>query len=120
MRLPADLRMKATGEFARVRAQGTSFPGRYVVLSVLRDTEVEKFRFGLITSKKLGKAVVRNRIRRSLRQVVREEQEKLADGLLLVIIGRWRASDAAVADLRHDVLRTAQRAGILKSSPPKT
>ena len=100
-----------------MRAQGISFPGRYVVLSVLRDSEVEKFRFGLITSKKLGKAVIRNRIRRSLRQVVREEQEKLADGLLLVIIGRWRAPEAAVADLRHDILRTAQRAGILKPSP---
>ena len=112
--------MKSTGEFARVRAEGTSFPGRYVVLSVLRDVEVEKFRFGLITSKKLGKAVVRNRIRRSLRQVVREEQDKLADGLLLVIIGRWRASDATVADFRHDVLRTAHRAGILKPSPAKT
>ena len=120
MRLPPALRMKSTGEFARVRAQGTSFPGRYVVLSVLRDTEVEKFRFGLITTKKLGKAVVRNRIRRSLRQVIREEQEKLADGLLLVIIGRWRAADAAVADIRHDLLRTAQRAGILKPCPPKT
>lgn len=112
--------MKNTGEFARVRAEGTSFPGRYVVLSVLRDAEVERFRFGLITSKKLGKAVVRNRIRRSLRTVVREEQERLADGLLLVIIGRWRAPEAAISDLRQDVIRTAQRAGILKPSPPKT
>ena len=120
MRLPPSLRMKATREFARVRAEGASFPGRFVVLSVLRDPAVERFRFGLITGKKLGKAVTRNRIRRSLRQVVREEQEKLADGLLLVIIGRWRAADAAVADLRQDVLRTAHRAGILKPSPPKT
>jgi len=112
--------MKATGEFARVRAQGVSFPGRFVVLSVLRDPEVKPFRFGLITSKKLGGAVVRNRIRRSLRQIVREEQVQLADGLLLVIIGRWRAPQATLAELRHDLLRTAQRAGILKPRPSQT
>ncbi len=120
MRLPPTLRMKSTGEFARMRAHGASFPGRFVVLSVLRDAEVERFRFGLITSKKLGGAVVRNRIRRSLRQIVREEQEQLADGLLLVIIGRWRAPEATLAELRHDLLRAAQRAGILKPRPPKT
>ena len=112
--------MKATGEFARVRAQGASFPGRFVVLSVLRDPEVTPFRFGLITSKKLGGAVVRNRIRRSLRQIVREEQLQLADGLLLVIIGRWRAPQATLAELRHDLLRTAQRAGILKPRSSQT
>ncbi len=120
MRLPPALRMKAAGDFARVRAQGASFPGRFVVLSVLRDAQAMPFRFGLVTSKKVGGAVVRNRIRRRLRQVIQEEQMQLAEGLLLVIIARWRAPEATVADLCQDFLRTARRAGILNPRPPPT
>jgi RNase P protein component len=50
-----------------------------------------------------------------LREVVREQQLQLVDGLHLVIIARWRAPDASLEDLRHDLLRTARRAGILKA-----
>jgi ribonuclease P protein component len=81
---------------------------------VLRLAEQPGFQFGLVTTRKLGPAVVRNRIRRRLREVVREQQHLLVDGLHLVIIARWRAPDASLQDLRQDWLRTARRAGILK------
>jgi ribonuclease P protein component len=115
MRLPSTLHLKASRDFARVRQQGQSFPGRFVVLSVLKLGEIPRFQFGLVTTRKLGNAVTRNRIRRLLREVVREQQLQLVDGLHLVIIARWRAPDASLEDLRHDLLRTARRAGILKA-----
>ncbi len=114
MRLPSSLRLKASRDFARVREQGQSFPGRYVVLSVLRQTELPRFKFGLVTSRKIGAAVVRNRVRRLLREVIRGQQHLLVDDLHLVIIARWRAPDASLEELRKDWLRTARRAGILK------
>ena len=120
MRLPSALRLKASRDFARLRAQGRSTQGKHLVLSVLRVPEVVRFQFGLITTKKLGIAVIRNRIRRRLREIVREQQTHLQDGLHLVIIARWRAADANLDDLRKDFLRTAERAGILRprSSTP--
>ncbi len=117
MRLPQKLRLKESRDFARVRQEGTSFPGRCLVLSVLR-LPVEKvptFQFGIITGKKLGKAVVRVRTRRRLREIIREYQHLLVDGLHLVIIPRWRAPDAQFQKLREDFIHTARKAGILRA-----
>ena len=119
MRLPPKLRLKASRDFARVRQQGQSFPGRCLVLSVLRlpVEEVPTFQFGIVTSKKLGKAVVRTRTRRRLREIVRENQHLLVDGLHFVIIARWRAPEVEFQKLREDFIHTAGKAGILRASP---
>jgi ribonuclease P protein component len=117
MRLPSRLRIKASSEFAKIKAKGASHPGRFLVLSVLEDAEVATFRFGLVTTRKLGGAVTRNAIRRRLREVVRTEQHRLKSGLLIVIIARWRAPEASVEDLRRDYLKLAARAGILNEKP---
>ena len=114
MRLPVSLRMKESRDFARVKMHGQGFPGRCLVLSVLRMPEVQRFQFGLVTSKRIGGAVTRNLVRRRLREIIREVQLQFIDGLHLVIIARWRAPEASLVELREDLLRIAKRAGILK------
>ena len=106
--------MKASREFARVRREGTSFPGRYVVVSVLRDPALTKFQFGLITTRKIGNAVVRNRTRRRLREIIRAQQALIRDGFQIVIIARWRAPGATLDELKRDWYGAAKRAGIIK------
>ena len=113
MRLPSSLHMKRSGEFARVRREGSSAAGRHLVLAVLHDPAVTPFRFGLITGKKLGPAVERNRIRRRLREIIREHQAKIRPGSVLVTIGRWSAHKATYQQLEKDWLRLARKAGIL-------
>jgi len=112
MRFPAARRLKESSEFARVKAAGESFPGRYVVISVLRLELCEPWRCGLITSKKVGGAVQRNKVRRRLREIVRAVS--LRDGVWLVTIARWRAKEATYEELQHDWMRAAKRARILK------
>jgi ribonuclease P protein component len=120
MRLPSSLRIKASRDFARLKREGSSHPGRYLVLSVLHQTSVAPFQFGLITSRKLGVAVVRNRVRRLLREVVRAQQLRIQPGVMMVIIARWRAPEASLQELTRDWLKVAARAGILTplQSPP--
>lgn len=113
MRLPSHLRMKSSRDFARVRAEGASLPGRYLVLGVLRDESLKDFRFGLITPGRIGIAVVRNTIRRRLREIVRLNQARIRCGHYLVIIARWRAPEADYGDLEKDWLRLAKKAGVL-------
>jgi ribonuclease P protein component len=115
MRLPSRLRLKASRDFAKVRELGQSFPGRCVVLGVQKVPEQSHFQFGLITSRKIGQAVVRNRVRRLLREVLREQQERFSSDTRVVVIARWRAAEASLDDLRSDLMRTARRAGILKA-----
>lgn len=117
MRLPAQLRIKASRDFARLKREGASHPGRFLVLSVLNDPAVDRFRFGLVTTRKLGPAVTRNRIRRLLREVVRDQQQRLKPGVMFVIIARWRAPDATLEDLKRDWIKVASRAGILATTP---
>jgi len=113
MGLPVSKRLRSSAEFARVRSKGTSYPARFVVLNVLNLDEEPQLptRCGFITTKKIGNAVQRNRVRRQLREIIR--QTPLKEGCWLVTIARWRAVDATFAELKQDWRRAAKRAHIL-------
>lgn len=118
MRLPSTLRQKLARDFARVKAQGSSQAGKFLVLGVLRDETLPEFQFGLVTGAKLGNAVVRNRIRRLLREIIRSHRAEIAPGWRLVIIARWRAPQATLQELDKDWLRLARRMQVLKPPAP--
>lgn len=117
MRFPAARRLRSASEFGRVRSEGTTYPGRYVVLGVLRAGEEAPWRSGLITSRKVGGAVQRNLVRRRLREILRATP--LAPGVWLVVIARWKAAGATFDELRTDFQKVAKRAGVLvRENPP--
>lgn len=119
MRLPSRLRLKESRDFAQIKAQGRSQPGRLVVVAALRDDSLPDFRFGLVTGKNLGGAVVRNRLRRQFREIIRAHRAEIVPGWKFVTIARWRAPEASYQDLEHDWLRSARRLGLLtKPAPP--
>lgn len=120
MRFPAARRLRSASEFGRVRAEGTTYPGRYVVLGVLRAGEEAPWRSGLITSRKVGGAVQRNLVRRRLREILRATP--LAPGVWLVVIARWKAAGATFDELRTDFQKVAKRAGVLvrENQAPQT
>lgn len=117
MRLPSNLRLKLARDFARVKSQGSSQAGKFLVLGALKVETLAEFQFGLITGAKLGNAVVRNRIRRLLREVIRAHRAEIAPGWQLVIIARWRAPQASLEELEKDWLRLARRMNLLQTPP---
>ena len=72
-------------------------------------------RVGITASKKLGHAVVRNRVRRRLREVYRLNEELFAPGWDIVVVARSRCIDADFGKLTHAFLSLAQKAGVLKA-----
>ena len=70
-------------------------------------------RVGITVSKKLGKANVRNRVRRRLREVYRLNEDKFQSGWDIVIVARTRAIHAPFEKLMESYLRAAEKAGIL-------
>ena len=71
-------------------------------------------RVGFTVSKKLGKAHVRNRVRRRLREVYRLNEEKFLPGWDIVVVARSRAIDAKFDRLVDNYLALAKKACILR------
>ncbi len=114
-RFPADRRIRLSRDFARVRAEGRTVRGGLLMLAVLPVEGEIPLRVGLVTSKRIGGAVVRNRIRRRLREIVRRHQHALEKGHWLVVIARPAAARADFATLQSEWLRLAERADLLRS-----
>ena len=116
LRFPAARRLKLSREFARVRDEGRTVRGGLILLGVLQAADEKRFRVGLVTSRRVGGAVVRNRVRRRLREIVRRHQHALASGLWLVVVARPAAARANSAVLEEEWLRLAKRAEVMRAS----
>ena len=86
----------------------------YLVLYA-RKNRTESNRVGITVSKKLGKAHVRNRVRRRLREVYRLNEEQFLPGWDIVVVARSRAVDASFQQLTGAYLTLAKKMEILRS-----
>ncbi len=85
----------------------------YLVLYAKKN-RTGKNRVGFTVSKKLGKAVVRNRVRRRLREAYRLNEDQFQPGWDIVVVARSRAVDASFQKLNQSLLSLAEKAGILQ------
>ena len=72
-------------------------------------------RVGLTVGKKIGHAVVRNRVRRRLREVYRLNEARFLPGYDIVVVARSRCIDASFPQLTKAYLALADKAGILRA-----
>jgi ribonuclease P protein component len=80
-------RLRRSADFERLRAQGKSYRHPLVTLSALPNG-LTYTRYGFITGRRLGSAVVRNRVRRLLREAMRSFQPRLRAGFDVALIAR--------------------------------
>ena len=102
-------------DFAAVQARGTSRSHPLLTTRFLR-TDLEASRFGLSTGRRLGNAVIRNRVRRRLREALRVMAPSFQPGWDVLIIAR-----PALVEADHDALvgglrRQLTRGGVLGGS----
>ncbi len=116
-RLPlgSRMRLKQARDFARVRREGR----RIVCGSLIANWKVlpvgSSQRVGVITTKKLGNAVVRARARRLLREVFRLHQHDLTQPVDLVLVAQRTIVGKGLAAVESDLLAALRRGGILKT-----
>jgi ribonuclease P protein component len=118
LRFPKAARLIRTGEFARVRTEGKPVHGKMLVLGVLKDRAEADGRIGFVTSKRVGGAVIRNLVRRRLREIFRAMRPRLVPGLWLVVVAKSSAAKATFAALAEECSQLAQRGKILKDVAP--
>src|SRR5262249_51293904 len=110
---PKSRRLSKPTEFDHVKKNGRVERGPLVLLSVVRRTTKGPFRAGFVTSRMVGSAIIRNRVRRRLREIVRKHQIEISDGWWIVTVARPRAANATYGQLEGEWLRLAKRASIL-------
>ena len=71
-------------------------------------------RLGLTVSTKVGCAVVRNRVRRRLREIYRLHEDALARGCDVVVVARVQAASSDYRRLEKSFLRLADKLGLLR------
>jgi ribonuclease P protein component len=79
-----------------------------------RDDASERQRLGITVSRKVGSAVVRNRVKRQVREWFRVERRRLRPAIDLVVIGRSAAARLSAEEARGTLCRLARKADAMK------
>lgn len=102
-------------DFAALTSDGT-YRSHPLLAARLRRTDLEVTRFGLATGRRLGNAVVRNRIRRRLREALRAMSPAFRPGWDVLLIARPGLVDAGHETLVVALRRLLERDGVLEGS----
>jgi ribonuclease P protein component len=103
-------RLKKTGDFKRVYTRGRSIASKYLVLYYYPNC-LEDNRVGFSISKKLGKAVIRNKIKRRLKEIIRLNCN-LSSEYDLVFVARKPVISLDYYKLQKTVINLLKKAGI--------
>ena len=114
--LPRSSRLRRTSDYRRVQGRGRKIRRRSLLVLWLPRRDHPVPRIGLTVSKKVGKAVVRNQVKRWLREAIRHELHRLVRPVDIVLIAHPRAASASASALRDEV-RSAFRE-VMGGIPP--
>ena len=96
------------------RLYSTSGQANSYLVLYARKNRTGTNRVGITVSKKLGHAVVRNRVRRRLREAYRLNDSRFQPGWDIVVVARSRCISASFQDIVNAYLTLANKAGILR------
>ncbi len=100
--LPRDLRLRKTCDIQRVQRQGVRVRMSHLMLMFLPGA-TGRVRIALTVSRKVGNAVVRNRVKRWIREAVRQQLDCIPRGFDVVIIAHPQAINAGLSGLSLDL-----------------
>lgn len=107
-------------DFQRVMKSGRRLVHPALLIYVYqRREDGDTRRLGLVTSRKVGTAVERNRLKRRLREIFRLNKHRLSAGIDVIFLSREGAAKLNYEDLASIVFSLWQQAGILSSTPPE-
>ncbi|MCP3763094.1 ribonuclease P protein component [Domibacillus sp. A3M-37] len=107
-------RIKKNDDFQTVFSKGKSFANRQFVVYMYKKEQNVPFRIGLSVSKKLGNAVVRNRIKRYIRQSFTELKADIKPGYDFIVIARKPAADLSCAEVKGSLIHVLKLARALQ------
>jgi ribonuclease P protein component len=102
-------RLTGSARFSLAIRTGRRAGSGTLVVHLARPDSGDPVRIGFVVSRAVGNAVTRNKVKRRLRELVRDERESLPIGSLLVVRALPPSAGAAYAELRSDLARCLTR-----------
>ncbi len=116
-RFPRARRLRKRREFLRVQGNGRRLPGKAFQFFVLKRDDFRtpglaaEARFGITVTRKVGNAVIRNRIKRIVREGCPHLVHHFAPGTDVVVLARAGAERVPAAAFRAELSELARRLG---------
>jgi len=110
--LPQENRLRRTDDLKRVRQHGRSRRHPLLIM-IVSGNQVQKSRFAFVTSRRIGTAVIRNRVKRLLRESVRLSLDRIEPGWDCVLIANPSIAQVSFAEVQSVVLQLLDRLHIL-------
>ena len=108
-------RLKKNEDFRRVYEKKRSMANKLLVIYVLKN-EYGHNRIGFTVSKKVGKSVTRNRVKRLLRESYRLNEKKILQGYDIIFVARNTTSKASYREIESAMLHLFRRMKLTKRS----
>lgn len=109
--LHKEWRISRGKEYKGIYNKGRRIPGKYIIVFT-QTNNLPHNRFGIVTSKKIGNAVIRNRAKRQIREVIRKNLNNLHPGYDVVVVARFSVKEAVFELIENDFLRLMGKASI--------
>jgi ribonuclease P protein component len=110
-------RLRSAADFARVRQLGGRGWAHPLLVLYVGPNELGITRVGITVSGRVGKAVVRNRVRRRVREALRARLPKLEPGRDVVVVARPPSKDATWSELSQALDSVLGRARLWQPNP---
>lgn len=107
--MKARYRVRENERFQQIRKQGDSYNSELLVMCVLANG-LPYSRFGFSVSNRIGGAVVRNRIKRRLREAIRLRMDQIQPGWDIVFIAKVPIRSADYHEMDSACARLLRRA----------
>lgn len=95
-------KLSKTSEFKKVFSEGRRIEGKNLIIFVLKN-DYDFNRLGIIVKKEIGKAVVRNKIKRRLKETSRLLNKKLLPGYDIIVMAKNNIREASYFELYYDL-----------------
>lgn len=109
--LAKEYRINQSRDYNNIYKNGKKVPGRYIIVYIL-ENGLGFNRYGVVTSKKIGNAVNRNKIKRQLRAIIKNNLDKIKTSHDIVIVGRHKIGGTEYDLLENDYRIVMRKSGL--------
>ena len=100
-----EFRIRKRSDYLRIQGKNSAWRSSDLILLYQRNRKESFSRVGLTVSRKVGNAVLRNRVKRWLREALRHEYQNLKGSWDIVIIAKSHASESEYSNIHQQIVR---------------